>query len=174
MCIRDRSPVAEANIANDADAAKAVFSAGFNAYVAGLDVTMSVWLNNTYLERYRDLGHPVGDFIWNITRFYTNAYKVHAAYPGGVMPVHDPSAVMMLLAPELFGELRRWNTTVDTAAYPGVTRGMMIPDRRAGPSSPPSTANSYFAMALDEQGAEGYREQLYNRIASLKPTTATN
>eukprot|EP00657_Telonema_sp_P-1_P000496 TRINITY_DN10935_c0_g1_i1.p1 TRINITY_DN10935_c0_g1~~TRINITY_DN10935_c0_g1_i1.p1 ORF type:complete len:249 (+),score=83.51 TRINITY_DN10935_c0_g1_i1:129-875(+) len=101
------SPVSEANIANDADAAAAVLSAGFDTRIAGLDVTMAVWLDTPYLEKFIPL--EVGRFVWNITRFYTHAYKTVGGFPDG-MPLHDPSAVMMLLQPSLF-QLTTWNCT---------------------------------------------------------------
>jgi inosine-uridine nucleoside N-ribohydrolase len=71
------SPLAEANIANDAEAAARVFSAGFNLRVAGLDVTMSTWLSEDYLQSLRLLPGPVGEFVYNMTQFYTQVCYVY-------------------------------------------------------------------------------------------------
>lgn len=100
--------------------------------------------------------------MWNITRFYTKAYKTVAGYDGG-MPLHDPSALLTYLFPAQY-QFQAWNTTVDLAEYPGITRGMVIPDRRGGPLSPPSHSRTRFAMKVNP---DVVLENLYQRIASL-------
>jgi inosine-uridine nucleoside N-ribohydrolase len=89
------------------------------------------------------------------------AYRT-VGYDGG-MPLHDPSAVMMLLNASLY-EMHRYPTTIDTAAYPGATRGLVIADRRGGPLSPPSNASTQFATAVD---ADGVRSALFAALRSL-------
>eukprot|EP00434_Breviolum_minutum_P013500 symbB.v1.2.011903.t1/scaffold811.1/size160404/2 len=155
--------LSEANIANDPEAAARVFAAGFNTHVAGLDVTMATWLPTRFLESLRSTG-TAGSFIWNITRFYENAYHHIGGFEDG-MPLHDPSAVMMFLHPQSY-ELKRWPVVVDTSPYPSVTRGLVLADRRGGPlsPSPPLNATVHFGMSVD---ATSIRESLFQRIASL-------
>lgn len=157
------SPMTEANIANDAESAARVFAAGFKLRVAGLDVTMNTWLNTTFLDSLKVLPNQAGPFIWNITQFYLAAYRMHGGYDGESMPLHDPSALMMLLRPALYG-FSRWTSTVDTAPFPSLTRGLVIADRRGGPLTPPSNASSLFAMQVD---AVGVRRELYERLSAL-------
>jgi len=47
-----------------------------------------------------------GSFIWNITRFYENAYHHIGGFEDG-MPLHDPSAVMMFLHPQMLGKTKQ-------------------------------------------------------------------
>lgn len=158
------SPVAEANIANDAEAAAKVFAAGFNTRIAPLDVTMATWLDTPYLESLLGLPNSAGSFVWNITRFYTNAYRVHGGFRDG-MPLHDPSALLMFLRPDLY-TTQRWPATIDTSPFPSSTRGLIIADRRGGPLSPPPAANItlHFASEVD---ADGVRSFLRERLAML-------
>jgi len=163
------SPVSEANLANDAEAARRVFDAGFNLYVASLDVTMATWLDTPYLESIRSLPGKVGPFVWNITRFYTRAYHEHAAQLDG-MPLHDPSAMLLLLRPSLYA-LQRWPATIDVATYPSAARGMVIADRRGGPLTPPPPPNvtTHFAMKVD---VGGVRKFLRRGLAAVPAATA--
>eukprot|EP00040_Diaphanoeca_grandis_P016590 m.85801 g.85801 ORF g.85801 m.85801 type:complete len:956 (-) comp25901_c0_seq2:78-2945(-) len=158
------SPLAEANLANDAEAAQRVFNAGFNLRVAGLDVTMATWLDGAYLDSLRTLPGPIGTWVADMTVFYRNAYQ-HIGFNGS-MPLHDPSAVLMLIQPSLYG-LQRWPATIDTSPFPSVTRGLVVADRRAGPLSPPWTpanATTQFAMTVN---ATGVRILLRQRLALL-------
>lgn len=161
------SPLAEANFANDAEAAQKVLAAGFNARIAGLDVTMATWLDDAYMAFLRDSPNKAGHFIWNITRFYVGAYRDVGGFGGG-MPLHDPSAILMLLRPSLY-QMRRWPAAIDTSAFPSPTRGLVVADRRGGPlsPSPPPNATSHFAMQVDEDGA---RALLRSRIADVGAT----
>ncbi|CAE8601769.1 unnamed protein product [Polarella glacialis] len=158
------SPLAEANFANDAEAAAKVLRAGFNARIAGLDVTYATWLDDAYLESFRDIPNQAGPFIWNITRSYVQAYREIGGFDGG-MPLHDPSAVLMLLHPTAYS-FHRWAADIDTAAFPSATRGLVIADRRGGPLSPapPANATVHFAMTVD---VDAVRDLLLRRIATL-------
>ncbi|CAJ1356894.1 unnamed protein product [Effrenium voratum] len=161
--------LSEANIANDAEAAARVLAAGFNTRVAGLDVTMATWLSPGFLQSLRDLS-PEGHFIWNITRFYERAYEEVGGFEGG-MPLHDPSAVMMALKPELY-TFQRWPVLVDTSRYPSATRGLLLADRRGGPRSPapPANATVHFGMGVDAAGAKAL---LFSRLGpKAAPTWA--
>ncbi|KAL1529217.1 hypothetical protein AB1Y20_000173 [Prymnesium parvum] len=152
------SPLAEANLANDAEAAQRVFDAGFALRVAGLDVTMATWLDQSYLDSLRSLPNAAGPWVWNMTRFYTRAYR-NNGYRGG-MPLHDPSALLMLLRPDIYS-MKRWTATVDTTPYPSPTRGLVIADRRGGPLSPPSNSSTQFAMDVDVHAVQLFlRERL--------------
>lgn len=169
MAAGNVSPLAEANLANDAEAASRVFSAGFTLRVAGLDVTMATWLDSPYLDSIRELPVPAGPWIWNMTQFYRNAYREIGGYNGS-MPLHDPTPVMMLLEPQLYG-LERWPASIDTSLYPSPTRGLVVADRRGGPLSPPWTAanaSTQFAMTVN---AEGVRDALRERLGQLPSTS---
>ncbi|MBE7212117.1 MAG: nucleoside hydrolase [Gluconacetobacter diazotrophicus] len=97
------SPVAEANVFNDPDAADAVFTASWPVTVIGLDVTQEVVLDGAMLERLRRDGGPDGGFLWEVSRGY-HAFHQRSRRLDGVF-AHDTLAVMFALAPHLF-ELR--------------------------------------------------------------------
>jgi purine nucleosidase len=94
------SPVAEANIRNDPEAAHIVFHAGWPITMIGLDVTMKSVMSEEYLDELREADRPFTDFIHAITKHYLNFYREHGFSEG--MPVHDSSALAYVIDPTLF------------------------------------------------------------------------
>ena len=157
------SPLAEANIANDALSARRVFAAGFHITMAGLDVTMHTRLYPKDLERIRNIGNAAGTFIHAITQFYLAAYR-GVGYP--YMPVHDPSAVMALLRPDIY-TARALPVEVLATRFGDAADGVTAVDRRGGPLSPaPANASRLPAVLLGvDEGA--FKRALLARIATL-------
>jgi len=114
------SPVAEANIAGDPQAADRVFTSGLATTIVGLDVTQEVIMDRAYFDTLRDTAGPMGEFIHDTSRFYL---KFHERLTGRyACPVHDSSAVAYLLQPGLF-------TTMDATvrvATEGIAIGQTI------------------------------------------------
>ena len=99
------SPVAEANIWNDPHAADAVFTAGFDLTMIGLDVTYQVIVPVSLFEKLAaHHKHPLLDALLHAVRFYANFYATRypdlKANPGCFG--HDVLAFLALLHPELF------------------------------------------------------------------------
>ena len=94
------SPVAEANIFSDPQAADAVFTAPWPVTLVGLDVTHEVLMDHAAFERLRDEGGDEGAFIWDCSRHYVDFYGRAVGVNGCF--VHDASAVALALAPHLF------------------------------------------------------------------------
>jgi inosine-uridine nucleoside N-ribohydrolase len=100
------SPVAEANIWNDPHAADAVFTAGFDLTMVGLDVTYTVVVPVAMFEKFAaQHQHLVTDTLLHAVRFYAQFYATR--YPDlkttpGCFG-HDVLAFIALLHPELFG-----------------------------------------------------------------------
>lgn len=94
------SPLAEANIHNDAAAAKIVFHAGWPLTMLGLNVTHQTIIGPDYLARLKSASNPVTDFIVAISDFYYKAYQRWGPAPG--FPVHDSSAMAYAIDPTLF------------------------------------------------------------------------
>ncbi|MFN8593381.1 MAG: nucleoside hydrolase [Thermomicrobiales bacterium] len=94
------SPVAEANIRNDPEAAHIVFHAGWPVTMIGLDVTMKTIMTEDYLNALRASGSPITEFIYKISRHYLNFYR-EVGFTEGI-PVHDSSAIAYVIDPTLF------------------------------------------------------------------------
>ncbi|WP_158972690.1 nucleoside hydrolase [Paraglaciecola sp. L3A3] len=94
------SPYAEANIIGDPHAADIVFTQEWPVTVVGLDVTQQSIMTNTYIQELREQSANYGEFIYQISRFYSDFHKQSAGLDG--FYVHDSSAVAYVLAPELF------------------------------------------------------------------------
>ena len=95
------SPVAEANISGDPDAADIVLTAPWKVTMIALNTTTKVTLNDAILMRIRDNNDRYGPFVWSISRFYMDFHKNVNHVEGGFY-VHDPSAVMYLIEPDIF------------------------------------------------------------------------
>jgi inosine-uridine nucleoside N-ribohydrolase len=99
------SPVAEANIWNDPHAADAVFTAGFDLTMVGLDVTYKVVVPVALFDKLaRQHQHPLTDTLLHAVRFYAQFYATRypdlKAHPGCFG--HDVLAFIALLHPKLF------------------------------------------------------------------------
>lgn len=116
------SPVAEANIAGDPQAADAVFTAGWPITIVGLDVTHETIADETFFTQLQANSGDAGDFIYQISRCYLD---FHQQINGSrECPVHDSSAVAFLLRPDFY-------QTRD-AAVRVVTSGIAIGQTIAG------------------------------------------
>jgi inosine-uridine nucleoside N-ribohydrolase len=92
------NPAAEANIIHDPQAADVVFNAGWPVTMVGLNVTMKTVMTDDYLAGLK--GSVVGEFIYDISRFYRDFH--HDLYRLEGMHTHDPSAIAYLIDPTLF------------------------------------------------------------------------
>ena len=94
------TPVAEANIHGDPHAADIVLSAAWPLVMVGLDVTMQTIMLQAQTQRIRQAAGEMGEFIWEISRFYENFYKGSRGTTG--FPMHDSSAIAYVIDPTLF------------------------------------------------------------------------
>ena len=94
------SPVAEANISGDPDAADLVLTAPWKVTMIALNTTTKVRLNDDILMRIRSSNSRYGSFVFAITRFYADFHKNVDRVEGGFF-VHD-SAGMYLIDPSIF------------------------------------------------------------------------
>jgi len=136
------SPVAEANIANDPEAAKIVFESGADLTMIGLDVTHEVYLEEPDLAPLAALQNERAEFLLQIIRFMSDAYGNLTGWPRCVL--HDPLAAGVALYPDLVhAETRQ----VDVEVQGELTRGMTVVDRRG--REPLGKANVQVALEVD-------------------------
>ncbi|WP_375753586.1 nucleoside hydrolase [Vibrio sp. HN007] len=93
-------PFAEANIHDDPHAADMVFGASWPVVIIGLDVTEESFFTKEYLDDLRDDAGEVGQFIWDVSRYYLKFYSEKVGMDG--CHVHDPSAIAYVIDPTLF------------------------------------------------------------------------
>ena len=118
------SPVAEANISQDPEAADYLFKCGARTTMIGLDVTHQTVLTRERAAAWGRLGTKAGDFLVAMTDYYIGFYLAHQPEIHGC-GLHDPLAVAAALDPGLVGTFGV-NMQVD---LDGAVRGRTIGDR---------------------------------------------
>ncbi|TQF71140.1 nucleoside hydrolase [Pseudoalteromonas luteoviolacea] len=113
------TPFAEANVYGDPLAADIVINADWPVTMVGLDVTQQTLMSNAYLEKLRTNSTKYGQFIHDITRFYAKFYNDDLGLDG--FYVHDSSAIMYLIAPEIFTTKRGHIRVITEGAAKGHT-----------------------------------------------------
>lgn len=117
------SATAEANIAQDPEAAKTVFTSGAPIAMVGLDVTLRTLLTTQETARWRTLKTASSTAFADMVDFYIKAYEVTSPDLGGCA-LHDPLAVGLAIDPSL-AQWLALDLTVDTT---GATCGRTIGD----------------------------------------------
>jgi len=121
------TPVSEANIFSDPEAAAIVFGAGVPITMCGLDVTMQAFTTDTDIARFAALGNETGRFCAQALRFYSGFYRKKGGCVGGCV-IHDAVAVMVLTHPELLRGEKAFVTVDLVGQY---TRGCTTTDFRS-------------------------------------------
>ena len=121
------SPMAEANIHNDAAAANIVFHAGWPLTMLGLNVTHQTLITPAYLEKLKAIGSPTTDFICAISDFYLKAYQKWGITDGFF--VHDSSALAYAIDPSLF-DCQKTYVDVHVSNDNGPAHGQTMADWR--------------------------------------------
>jgi purine nucleosidase len=120
------TPVAEANIWGDPEAADIVFNSGLEITMVGLDVTMQARLSRDHLAKL-DLTLPYAALLQQATAFYIRAYEQDNADIANWCPIHDPLAVAVVEDPNLV-TVKRLPVQVETRGQH--TDGMTVVDGR--------------------------------------------
>lgn len=130
------TPVAEFNIFVDPDAASIVFNSGVPITMFPLDVTHQALVLPEDLNRFRELGTPVGDAVAGMLGYYEQ-HDVEAYGTEGA-PLHDPCVIAYLVDKTLFGgkpcrvdietesELTMGETVVDWWGVTGVDPNAVV------------------------------------------------
>lgn len=155
------SPVAEANINGDAEAADMVFSAGWDLVAVGLDVTLQILVGEQHLIELAEENPTTGKFIQNISAFYLEFYRSIGLTQG--FSLHDPSAVLFLTHPELFEiEMAPVRVVTQGIAYGQTIAAFPPMDQREG--SWQAVKPSAIALDVDSEAA---RTLFLQRLSSL-------
>jgi len=119
----NRTPTAEYNILADPHAARIVFASGAPIVMAALDVTHKAMATPARVAALRARPGRVIAAVAELLAFFDR--KNPARYGSDGAPLHDPCAVLYLLAPQLF-ESRR--THVEICCDEGPAFGQTIAD----------------------------------------------
>ncbi|MCL6526922.1 MAG: nucleoside hydrolase [Thermaceae bacterium] len=122
------SPAAEANIHNDPEAADVVLGAGWEITMVGLDVTQQVLMTDAQIAALAAIPSAMARHLSRIVPFYREFARRRGNWGG--IHLHDPTAILYLLHPELF-TVQRWPIRVETV---GVGRGKTWPNPQTGSS----------------------------------------
>ncbi|WP_460747763.1 nucleoside hydrolase [Nocardiopsis oceani] len=122
---------AEANIANDPEAAEAVFAAGFDLDLIALDITMKTVATGAWLDRLKEVPGERARRTSAFLDFYAEFYK--GIFGVRQCAMHDPLAAAVLIDPHLVTEA--YTAPVRVELTGGLTRGMTVADLRPCPSA---------------------------------------
>lgn len=150
------TPAAEFNIYVDPHAAHLVLGSGIPIVMMPLDVTHQALTTPERLQRFRDLGTRVGDCVAGMLDFYDRWDIAKYGLPGG--PLHDPTVIAYLLAPEIFSGKR---VSVHIETSPGATEGMTVVDWWG------VTGHEANALVMNEIDADRFFDLLVERIGRL-------
>jgi purine nucleosidase len=140
------SPVAEANIWHDPEAAKLVFEAAWPVTMVGLDTTMRTMLDADAIARIAAGTSEHARFVTAILDHYLDFYE--SITGRRECPLHDPSAAAVLADPSLITRALHGDVTVATSDD---ARGQTIVDRRkdGGPWQEPQAGPRTIVMEID-------------------------
>lgn len=113
---------AEANIWNDPHAADVVFAAPWPLRMVGLDVTQIVRCSRADFAMLAEKAPRAGGFLARATDFYFRFHVAQRGFDGCFM--HDPTAVIAITNPQLFG----WREAPVRVPVEGVEAGRTVAD----------------------------------------------
>lgn len=119
------TPVAEANIAGDPEAAHIVFSQPWDLTVVGLEATQRTAITPEMIETISSTTTPAGVLAWKAMEFYIDFYTETLGYPTCLL--HDPLAMAIALDPDL-ATYRYTHAQVELRGE--FTRGQVVGDLR--------------------------------------------
>lgn len=129
------TPVAEANIWGDPEAADIVFRSGAPITMVGLDVTMKTLLRQTDLDLLLRLCKPenrdIARFLNDSMRFYFDFYRESNSF-FACAPLHDPLTVLAAVEP---GVLRTEEMRIAVECESRLCAGMTVADLRRRPQA---------------------------------------
>ncbi len=150
------TPAAEFNIFVDPEAAAVVLAAGIPLTMLPLDVTHKALVTRARNDAFRALGNRTGRHVAEMTDFFERFDKEKYGSDGA--PLHDPTVIAWLLAPELFSG-REINVEIELAGT--WTTGMTVADWWGVTDRPKN------ALFIGDVDADGFFRLLTERLARL-------
>lgn len=155
------SPVAEANIGNDPEAASIVIAAEWEITMVPLDTTLENTLEEPDRQRLLEAPSPVVRAVGQMLDFYFKFYV--AEYGRRCSALHDPLAAAIAVGEIVPAVAPRVPVTVDTTSGPG--RGQTICDLRGQRQGAKDIEGAHVRVVLDS--GEPLAPRLAARLLSL-------
>lgn len=143
------TPVAEANIWNDPEAADQVFTAPWTLTAVSLDVTTQVVMSPAYMDALEASAGAAGQFLNEISKPYAAFYGSRDGISGCC--VHDAAAVAFVIDPSLF-TVRRGSVRVITDGIALGQTCLKAEGELFGPSAWDDQPIQAATVAVDEAG----------------------
>ena len=105
------TPAAECNIYSDPAAAKIVFASGIQIFLAPLDLTQKVCVDQDILDKIGELKSNFATNVVNGLKYYISSYN--SRYGINYAYLHDPVAIYYIINPEAF-ETKLLNVEIET------------------------------------------------------------
>ncbi len=160
----NRTPVAEANIWHDPEAAHAVFQAPWRLTVIPLDVTMRTLLTERHRQRLLDAG-GIAAYVGRMLDFYF-AYFAAESFEERSSCIHDVIAVAVAAGTLTPGLAPIVNATVDAGNGPG--RGQTIFDLRGCYRGYPPQDRAHCQVVLESD--PGFVEDVVALLCGAGPS----
>jgi len=142
------TPVAEANIGNDPEAAAEVFAAPWPITLVPLDATMEAVLEESDRQALLSSGSPLAQTLGAILDLYYEFYV--GTYGRRCCALHDPLAAAVAVGGVELGRAPVVGVVVD--ATPGLGRGQTICDLRGARLGFPAQPGAHCRVVLDVVG----------------------
>ena len=150
------TPAAEFNVWADPEAAQAVFHAGLETTMIGLDVTHRAVTTPALQERLRDKG-TIGAFVADLVDFFAVYHRETYGWDGA--PIHDAVALARVIQPALVTTIE---CNVEVELDSDLCRGRTVVDRWRRTDRQP---NAHVGIDLD---TEGFFDLLVERIGRFQ------
>ena len=149
------TPAAEFNIWADPEAAQAVFHAGLDTTMIGLDVTHRAVTTPALQDRLRATG-TIGAFVADLVDYFAVYHRETYGWDGA--PIHDAVAVADVIRPGLVTTIE---SNVEIELESNLCRGRTVVDRWKRTDRP---TNAHVGIDLD---TAGFFDLLVERIGRL-------
>lgn len=160
------TPVAEANIHNDPEAAAEVFDAPWPIVLAPLDVTMEHVLTERHRQQILAVEHPAVPYLGRMLETYFAHYAGIFGEPACAM--HDPLAAALAVDGLRLGSAPTVGVVVDAGDGPG--RGQTVCDLRGRHVGHPEQPGAHCRVVLTL--AEEFSAHLVSTLQRLAPPAA--
>jgi inosine-uridine nucleoside N-ribohydrolase len=123
--IGNLAPLGCVNVLSDPEAAHIVFTSGVPIHWVGYEMTRTVLMRESDVERLRHFGGPVSRAVADLAGYYMDRQRKVYGVDGA--PMHDSCAIVPFVQPEF---IAYEDVPIEIELASPLTRGMTVVDRR--------------------------------------------